>query len=221
MTREECIALLDRYANYNGMGIPNLTGCKEAMKKAVELLSAKPCEDLEKAALGNYYGGGYIPKNQELREVALKTKEVQSFIAGAEWQKEQDQPITGNSLEKEWLRYVDKKKKECRGELPALGEYGWLQIARHFAEWQKKQMLKDAVEGEAEKDLGWHSVDESLPPVDEEVIVLADELNAAPIYKIALGHIVDRMHCSDYNGWNVPGVKYWMPMPKLPKEEEK
>lgn len=48
-----------------------------------------PDKSLEEAALGNYYGGGYIPKNQELREVALKTKEVQAFIAGAEWQKEQ------------------------------------------------------------------------------------------------------------------------------------
>lgn len=45
--------------------------------------------DLEEAALGNYYSGGYIPKNQELREVALKTKEAQSFIAGAEWHKNQ------------------------------------------------------------------------------------------------------------------------------------
>ena len=63
-----------------------------------------------------------------------------AFIAGAEWQKEQDQPITGNSLEQEWLRYVDRKKKRYGGELPALGEYGWLQIARHFAEWQKSQM---------------------------------------------------------------------------------
>ena len=73
---------------------------------------------------------------------------IDAFKAGAEWQKEQDQPITGNSLEQEWLRYVDRRKKECRGELPFLGEYGWLQIARHFAEWQKSQMLKDAVEGE-------------------------------------------------------------------------
>lgn len=72
---------------------------------------------------------------------------------------------------------------------------------------------------QTEKDLGWHSVDESLPPIDEEVIVLTDDLNTAPIYKIAFGHIVDRMHCSDYNGWNVPGVKCWMPMPKLPEEE--
>lgn len=64
---------------------------------------------------------------------------IEDFIAGAEWQKEQDQPITGNSLEQEWLRYVDRKKKEYEGELPSLGDYGWLQIARHFAEWQKKQ----------------------------------------------------------------------------------
>lgn len=60
-----------------------------------------------------------------------------AFIAGADWQKEQDQPITGNSLEQEWLRYVDKKKKENGGELPSLGEYGWLQIARHFYELGK------------------------------------------------------------------------------------
>ena len=51
-------------------------------------------------------------------------------------------------LAKEWLRYVNKKKKEYGGELPSLGDYGWLQIARHFAEWQKEQMMKDAVEGE-------------------------------------------------------------------------
>jgi len=72
---------------------------------------------------------------------------------------------------------------------------------------------------QAEKDLGWHPASEH-PPIDEEVIVLTDDLNTAPIYKIALGHIVDRMHCSDYNGWNIPGVIWWMPMPKLPEEKE-
>lgn len=81
-----------------------------------------------------------------------------------------------------------------------------------------RQLFQEGYE-QAEKDLGWHSVEESLPPIDEEVIVLTDDLNTAPIYKIAIGHIVDRMHCSDYNGWNIPGVKYWMPMPKL--EDEK
>lgn len=39
MTREECIALLERYAEYDGMGIPNLAGCREAMKMAADLLS--------------------------------------------------------------------------------------------------------------------------------------------------------------------------------------
>lgn len=74
---------------------------------------------------------------------------------------------------------------------------------------------------QAEKDLGWHSVDESLPPVDEEVIVLRNELNDCLLPDasfVGVGHIVDRMHCSDYNGWNIPGVMYWMPMPKLEEQ---
>lgn len=70
----------------------------------------------------------------------------------------------------------------------------------------------------AEKDLSWHSVDASLPPMDEEVIVLSDELNTAPIYKIGFGHIVDKNIAVDYNGWNIPGVRYWMPCPKIPEE---
>ena len=75
MTREECIALLDRYANYDGMGIPNLTGCKEAMKKAVELLSAKPDKSLEEAA------EKYCEKINH-RQTTIITD---SFKAGAEW----------------------------------------------------------------------------------------------------------------------------------------
>jgi len=73
---------------------------------------------------------------------------------------------------------------------------------------------------QAEKDLGWHSVDECLPEIDEEVIVLTDEYGVAPVYKIAFGHIVNK-ECEDYNGWNIPGVKFWMPCPEIPKEEEK
>lgn len=48
--------MLERYSNYDGMGIPNLAGCKEAMKKAVELLSERPSEDLEEE-LDNYFEG--------------------------------------------------------------------------------------------------------------------------------------------------------------------
>lgn len=61
----------------------------------------------------------------------------------------------------------------------------------------------------------WISVDENLPRQDEEVIVLCDELHVAPNYKISFGHIVDKTICKDYNGWNIPNVVYWFPMPKL------
>lgn len=83
---------------------------------------------------------------------------------------------------------------------------------------------------QAEKDLGWHSVDESLPPIDEEVIVLTDELNTAPIYKIAFGHTINKEEIvyvdgkpykpESHSGWNIPAVKYWMPMPKLGVDDE-
>ena len=66
----------------------------------------------------------------------------------------------------------------------------------------------------------WISVEDSLPEQDEEVIVLCDELNVAPNYKISFGHIVDKTICQDYNGWNIPNVVYWIPMPKVPKEQE-
>lgn len=71
---------------------------------------------------------------------------------------------------------------------------------------------------EAEKDLGWHSVEESLPPMDEEVIVLSNIVNGHYISsarRISFGHIVNKEICVDYDGWNIPGVKYWMPCPKL------
>ena len=89
---------------------------------------------------------------------------------------------------------------------------------------------------QAEKELGWHSVKESLPPVDEEVIVLTDILSENSMSigfgKIAFGHRpnpkgwdgkgiatgkVTHYDVVTYDGWNVPGVKYWMPFPKKPK----
>lgn len=72
---------------------------------------------------------------------------------------------------------------------------------------------------QAEKDLGWRSVNESLPEMDEEVIVLRDKQNTGLVYEISFGHLVDTERCIDYNGWNVPDVKFWMPMPKIPNEE--
>ena len=66
---------------------------------------------------------------------------------------------------------------------------------------------------------GWLSVNERLPEMDEEVIVLTDELGTAPVYKIAFGHIVDVERCIDYNSWNIPGVKYWMSCPEIPNND--
>lgn len=74
---------------------------------------------------------------------------------------------------------------------------------------------------QAEQDLGWHSVEESLPPMDEEVIVLSNIVNGHYISsarRISFGHIVNKEICVDYDGWNIPGVKYWMPCPKLPED---
>ena len=48
------------------------------------------------------------------------------------------------------------------------------------------------------------------PPVDEEVIALLGKENM-----ITFAHIVDKERCFDYDGWNIPGVKCWIPCPKI------
>lgn len=97
---------------------------------------------------------------------------------------------------------------------------------------------------QAEKDLGWHSVDECLPPIDEEVIVLANR-EVIDLTNRMHGKELPYVRClcfahrtnpngwdgkdfetgevkhydvGTYNGWNIPGVKYWMPRPKIPEE---
>ena len=86
------------------------------------------------------------------------------------------------------------------------------------------QWIRDYfIEGyeQAEKDLGWHSVEEYLPPIDEEVIVLTDDIHGKTVEganRICFGHIVNKRYAKDYNGWNIPGVHHWMLMPKLPEE---
>ena len=48
------------------------------------------------------------------------------------------------------------------------------------------------------------------PAIDEEVIALVGEYN-----KISFAHIVDKERCFDYDGWNIPEVKCWIPCPKI------
>lgn len=51
----------------------------------------------------------------------------------------------------------------------------------------------------------WVSVNDRLPPVDKEAVVLTKD------GEICFGHIVDKKIAKDYNGWNIPDVEYWLP----------
>lgn len=118
MKKEECIALLDRYANYNGVGIPNLEGCKEAMLKAVELLSRPSLpsnldEAAEEYAAYNsqrWFEGGDIYYD--------RSKIMNAFIAGAEWMAAQ-----GESIESTVVTTQD--EDTCRPYL-ALQNFGYM-----------------------------------------------------------------------------------------------
>ena len=51
------------------------------------------------------------------------------------------------------------------------------------------------------------------PAIDEEVIALVGEYN-----KISFAHIVDKDRCVDYDGWNIPDVRCWIPCPKIEED---
>ena len=51
------------------------------------------------------------------------------------------------------------------------------------------------------------------PAIDEEVIALVGEYN-----KISFAHIVDKNKAIDYDGWNIPDVKCWIPGPKIEED---
>ena len=51
------------------------------------------------------------------------------------------------------------------------------------------------------------------PAIDENVIVLIGEYN-----KISFAHIVDKNKAIDYDGWNIPEVKCWIPCPKIEED---
>ena len=51
------------------------------------------------------------------------------------------------------------------------------------------------------------------PAIDEEVIALVGENKM-----ISFAHIVDKKRCVDYDGWNIPDVKCWIPFPKIEED---
>ena len=51
------------------------------------------------------------------------------------------------------------------------------------------------------------------PLIDEEVIALVGENKM-----ISFAHIVNKDRCFDYDGWNIPDVRCWIPCPKIEKD---
>ena len=51
------------------------------------------------------------------------------------------------------------------------------------------------------------------PAIDEEVIALVGEDKM-----ISFAHIVDKKRCVDYDGWNIPDVRLWIPCPKIEED---
>ena len=51
------------------------------------------------------------------------------------------------------------------------------------------------------------------PAIDEEVIALVGENKM-----ISFAHIVDKDRCIDYDGWNIPDVRWWIHCPKIEED---
>lgn len=116
MTKEECIALLERYANYNGVGIPNLEGCKEAMLKAVELLSWPSLPSNLDEAAEEWVRP--IMRTPSKAYEFLYTYLLDAFRKGAEWMARQ-----GESIESTVVTTQD--EDTCRPYL-ALQNFGYM-----------------------------------------------------------------------------------------------
>ena len=59
----------------------------------------------------------------------------------------------------------------------------------------------------------WRPSTEHPLLVDEEVIALVGENKM-----ISFAHIVDKNRCVDYDGWNIPEVRCWIPCPKIEED---
>ncbi len=113
MTKEECIALLIRYAEYNGMGIPNLAGCREAMRTAAELLQRPSLpsnldEAAEKIVIQLHPSMEY---GTVLGDRLTMGELVELVKAGAKWKAGQFQKIEGELVD--WYSSSEGKEYCC------------------------------------------------------------------------------------------------------------
>ena len=66
----------------------------------------------------------------------------------------------------------------------------------------------------SDKNPYWRDANEDKPRQDEEVIAIVGEN-----LMISFAHIVNKKYAIDYDGWNIPDVRYWMPCPPIEEEE--
>ena len=60
----------------------------------------------------------------------------------------------------------------------------------------------------------WRDAKEDKPKQDKEVIaIVGDSL------MISFAHIVNKKYAVDYDGWNIPDVRYWIPCSPIEEEE--
>ena len=109
---------------------------------------------------------------------------------------------------------------ECNGithtlSVPTRDENLPYNLATAFTEIIKQsdansEMVIDNLKDEfAYETNSWSSVNDRLPEVNKEVIVLDNE------GKFSFAHRVDTTVEKHYSGWNIPGVLYWMPYSNL------
>ena len=90
MKREEAVALLERYSNYDGIGIPNLAGCKEAMKVAVDALKEA------------------FPELAESEDERIRKEMLKHFNDALV----SHQEVTTSEQVKSWIAYLEKRKEQ-------------------------------------------------------------------------------------------------------------
>ena len=96
------------------------------------------------------------------------------------------------------------------GVVDSLSEKANNTKSRTFAEYVYS-MIGDVYKVSSDKH-AWRPSTEH-PPVDEEVIALVGENKM-----ISFAHIVDKNKAIDYDGWNIPEVKCWIPCPKIEED---